>query len=96
MSKIIDPTTCRTDAEVKAWAAQQTLLQPIREAYFNLVAPTTHWKDRIDAVVPNGISLDTIKDAVVHFTGTVPTFTPVAAGYRVQAIGYRAGPCGDH
>lgn len=91
------PTRNATEQDRTAWVAEQNLLQPIREAYFRLVQPASHWKDRIDAVLPSGISLDQVRDAVVHFTGTVPSFTDLGNGTtRVTAAGYRAGPCGDH
>lgn len=93
------------DSGTAEWLAKQNDLQPQREAIFKTVAASTHWKDPIDTVVSVGESLDAIRDAIIHFTGTAPTFTPVSVsepnctrltGYRVQAIGYRAGPCGDH
>lgn len=48
-----------------------------------------------------------LREAIVHFTATVPTFTYLRAGkvvargqmydaVRVNAKGYRAGPAGDH
>lgn len=75
---------------------------------FKLVEPATHWKDPIDAcftprqLIENAVTLNDVYESVIHFTGTVPTITLVfpavkdSPGYSVKAIGYRAGPCGDH
>ena len=65
-------------------------------AAFNRVAPE-NWKDKIDARV----TLDThewtvLREAVIFYTGSVPTAMPVAMGedgtvlYRVRAAGYYA------
>jgi hypothetical protein len=64
-------------------------------------SPKTHWKDAIDAHVDpdrlayTGLSLADVREAVIHFTGTVPTVRETATGYHVRAVGYRNGPCGD-
>lgn len=69
---------------------------------FKLVQPKSHWKDAVDATVhldtlgTAQVSLEDIRAAVVHFTGTVPTLKLENGACRVTAIGYRAGPCGDH
>ena len=68
---------------------------------FALVQPKTHWKDPIDTFVSDvalgAIGVDAIREAVIHFTGTVPSITrsPSDQGYYVRALGYRTGPCGD-
>lgn len=69
-------------------------MQPIREAYFRLVANKDDWKAPISAFVPATISLEAVRDAVIHFTGTVPEFTMTQQGWMVRATGYRCGPCG--
>lgn len=72
-------------------------------AAFKRVQPATHWKDRIDAT----ITLDPVDPesdkqmielAVIHFTGTIANINPVKNSnlWRVRAVGYRLGPCGDH
>jgi hypothetical protein len=85
-----------TDAATAKWIAEQNALQPIREFWFAKVANPKDWKAPIDGYVPAKADLDAVTDAVVHFTGTVPTFTMTRFGWKVEAIGYRAGPCGDH
>lgn len=67
--------------------------QQYRQAMFALVECRKHWKNPIHARV----SRDTpelraaISDAVIHFTGSVPTFLPVADGSMiVSAAGYYA------
>jgi hypothetical protein len=83
-----------TDTNLAPWIAEQNRLQPIREAYFRLVADKHDWKAPIDAFVPATIDLDAVRDAVVHFTATMPDFTLTRDGWRVQAAGYRRGPAG--
>ena len=65
---------------------------------FELVENKTHWKDPIDTVIDAAnVSIKAVYDAVVHFTGTVPTFTHQGNTlFQVTADGYRNGPCGDH
>jgi hypothetical protein len=64
------------------------------EAAFKKVQPKTHWKDRIDALI-DPADRDMVHEAVIHFTGTVPTFIEAPNGkLRVRAIGYLMGPCG--
>ena len=66
------------------------------DAAFKLVQPKTHWKDRIKAKIKHE-DQDIVMDAVIHFTGTVPSFKKNKDGtLTVTALGYRAGPCGDH
>jgi hypothetical protein len=74
------------------------------ESAFNTVQPKTHWKDPIDAIVPSE-SLAITVEAIMFYTATPCTVTPCEAGkdmepeqryFRVQSIGYRAGPAGDH
>lgn len=79
---------------LESWLAEQNRLQPIREAYFRIVANKSDWKAPIDAFVPATINLDAVYDAVIHFTGTKPKFVMTKYGWQVEAIGYRAGPAG--
>ena len=62
---------------------------------FDLVAPKTHWKDPINAVVKADAVLVVVA-AIRHFTGTDATISLYGAHALVTAMGYRAGPCGDH
>ena len=57
---------------------------------FDLVKPKKHWKDKINAVVPVDADLDGIDEAIIHFTGSVPTITKTKTGYKVKAAGYWA------
>ena len=53
------------------------------------------WKDPICKIVPME-NLDCIRQAVIHYTGTVPTFAHMGGNrVAVEATGYRMGPCGD-
>lgn len=81
----------------------QVLGQPVtrRElcAAFDRVADKANWKMPVDAIVEiaTHAELATIRQAVIFFTGSVPTFKPVAiirtldgsvCRYRVVADGY--------
>lgn len=63
---------------------------------FDRVANKEHWKFPIDATVDvaNDFELGVIREAVIFFTGSVPTFEPRLGGelpgcrYRVRAAGY--------
>jgi hypothetical protein len=62
--------------------------------YFNMVANKDNWKNPIDArlaLSSRGRML--VKEAVVFFTGSVPTFKKIGMGYiepvyHVRAAGY--------
>jgi hypothetical protein len=96
------PITVPFSPKVRDWANNYDVEQAELTAAFDLVEPSTHWKDPIDAVVPATADLELIQEAVIHFTATTPTFTRCPSGdptdcrIRVQADGYRAGPAGDH
>ena len=56
----------------------------------------TDWKDPICKVIPME-NIDCIRAAIIHYTGTVPTFASMGNNrVAVKATGYRMGPCGDH
>jgi len=76
---------------------------------FGTVEPKEHWKAAIDAVVERatlealGLSIADVREAVIHFTATVPVIHPWVSVdeedtrhvcYRVSAAGYWAGPAG--
>jgi len=59
------------------------------------VGPGTPWKNPIDkeVLIAKHFKMQVIREAVIHFTGSVPTFTAVrvlksGCVYRVQAAGY--------
>ncbi len=69
-------------------------------AAFDKVADKKHWKNPVDAVIDASENLHLIREAVIHFTATVPTFdilkvTEEGTKVAVRAIGYYAGPAGD-
>lgn len=66
--------------------------QLYRGAIFDLVKNPQGWKLPVDAYVPaNSVSLaNAIRDAVIHFTGSVPTIEAEGNGLRVKAAGYYA------
>lgn len=68
-----------------------TRMQSELSAAFNLVAPKDNWKMPVDALLERGYDEKLICDAVIHFTGSVPTFIKARSGRaRVQAAGYYA------
>lgn len=62
--------------------------EQLKEA-FDTVCSKQHWKLPIDTTIENA-DLNLIEYAIIHFTGSVPTFTPImgTAVVRVQADGY--------
>ncbi len=72
------------------------------ETAFDAVASPIHWKNEIDCEISNDAmdavgGWELVYRGVIHFTGTVPTRElGLNDVWRVRAIGYAAGPCGDH
>jgi hypothetical protein len=67
------------------------------EDAFSQVQDPDDWKAPIDTVVDARQDLELVRQAIVYFTATVPTFSDAGDGQvRVQADGYRMGPAGDH
>jgi hypothetical protein len=73
--------------------------QMYRKAIFSLVEDKANWKNKIDKCIELKAGSDlheALKDAVIHFTGSVPTFTFFPTGHllggyaRIQAAGYYA------
>jgi hypothetical protein len=63
---------------------------------FNAVCNPNDWKAPVDAIVPFEAA-SMYYDAIVFVTGTTPKSERTVDGnMRLMAIGYRAGPCGDH
>lgn len=90
----------------------------LRLADYGLVpreaAEAVSWKGEISALVTDvelkhaDVTIDQVREAVIHFTATVPsisreqisgrpwtTYKPAKPGYWVRAAGYAAGPAGD-
>lgn len=71
-------------------------------AAFDRVADPRDWRAPINAVIaPDRRTITAC--AIVHFTATKPRFTPLGNPgssapkmLLVRALGYRAGPAGDH
>jgi hypothetical protein len=81
----------------ETWIAEQNRLQPMREELFRLVANPVDWKAPIDTLVPTKTDLAMLVDAIEFFTATKPIITYAGLdGFHVVAVGYRAGPAGDH
>lgn len=76
----------------------------ILQVAFNTVADRLDWRRPIDTlfVVTSARfcqeELDTIREAIAFFTATTTTITATAdpLRFKIQSIGYRAGPAGDH
>lgn len=66
------------------------------ENAFDIVADSSDWKAPIQAEIPRcQHDLNLLTEAVIHFTGTIPTIKPVGSNrYLIEAVGYRNGPCG--
>ena len=67
-------------------------------AAWDKVAPKSHWKDPICALVPADI-LDIVCAAIEFYTSTKPSVFVVdydCKEFVVVAAGYRNGPAGDH
>jgi hypothetical protein len=58
-------------------------------AAFNLVANRKNWKMPVNKTVAATANREEISEAVVYFTGSVPSFEPLPNGrVRVRARGY--------
>jgi hypothetical protein len=62
------------------------------EDAFNLVSNSANWKYPIDISLPNfsaaSVDRELIKEAVIFYTGSVPTFTEYENRLVVKADGY--------
>jgi hypothetical protein len=57
---------------------------------FDLVKDRDHWKNPVDAVIDSEHRAD-VEEAIMHFTGSVPSFEAAGDGLlRVRADGYYA------
>ena len=65
------------------------------QACFDSICNKSDWREPIDAVVPHDDKM-LVATAISYFTGTPANFThvPNTDSWRVQADGYRNGPCG--
>lgn len=68
----------------------------LRETFEKLV-PSTDWKAQVVGFCDQS-SIEKVRTAVVMYTATEPSFMGIVdtGWFRVKAIGYRAGPAGDH
>jgi len=55
---------------------------------FDLVCDKKNWKNPIRATVDKNANIAGIKEAIIFYTGSVPTITETKKGYRVVADGY--------
>ena len=60
------------------------------EAAFRLVEDPTNWKNPIRARIDSGEDMDAIREAIIFYTGSVPTFVTVGQFTLVSASGYYA------
>ena len=68
------------------------------EGAFDAVKAPGDWKNPISAWVSFSVVLVTFA-AITFFTGVAPTIAevkPTDKICRLDCVGYRAGPCGDH
>ena len=64
------------------------------EDAFDFVCNRDDWRAPIDAVIPSEKE-QVVREAIVYFTGTEPTFRHYAKSLlSCTAVGYRNGPCG--
>ena len=70
-----------------------TMLE-LHHAFDRVIENQAHWKAPIDATIrvpkrAQARTLEAIRKAVIHFTGSVATITPAPGGlFRVEADGY--------
>ena len=90
----------KTVQQIEAEAMQQVVATVLGRAVtrgelneaFKLVQPQGNWKETINATVQlDEAGRAMVREAVIFFTGSVPTFTPVPGlGVQVKAAGYYA------
>lgn len=72
-------------------APGETRMQSELADAFNLVANKENWKLPIDVTLDMAdVNIRLIVDAVVHFTGSVPSFTYIENRIHIRAAGYYA------
>jgi hypothetical protein len=63
---------------------------------FDQLCNPKDWKAPVDCTVPVSVA-GLAHEAIIFMTGTVPNSERQPGGlFRLTAVGYRAGPCGDH
>lgn len=79
------------DYPVKCFSGVTRMQSELTEA-FDLVANKSHWKLPIKAKLATDTdpNIMEIRDAIVHFTGSVPTFSFGPSAVLVEAAGYYA------
>jgi hypothetical protein len=94
MTRTSPVTAHDLDALVVAVVAGQEVTRGQLSAAFALVADATNWKLPVDTTLAHGVAaatgLGVLREAVIFFTGSVPTFEHEANGMRVRARGYYA------
>jgi hypothetical protein len=81
-------------AHIHARFEPDSYSQDILDWAFKTISDPHDWRGPIDARI-NPSDRDVIQAAIIHFTGTKPSFTEdPRGGLRVVAHGYRKGPAG--
>ena len=75
---------------LRAAATGRPTQEALKDAFDSVLRPGQNWKDTISISVPIDSDLALIREAVIHFTGSVPTFTTRGTHIRVHAAGYYA------
>lgn len=76
---------------LRAAATGRPTQEELRAAFDSVLRPGQHWKGTIDIYVPISADQKLIREAVIHFTGSIPKFTQVSAkSLHVEAAGYYA------
>lgn len=98
MTKTIEQIEAESANQVVAHVGRRAITRRELSTAFDIVAPKDHWKNPIDATIEVDFNTaDLIREAVVFFTGSVPTFEVIETvkdrgdgkgKYRVTAAGY--------
>ena len=88
-----------TEQEMKIVADKLGAEREELKPHFDQVCSKTDWKSRIDTTCCRS-DKEKVARAIGFFTATEASFSemcpPSVDWLRVQSIGYRAGPAGDH
>ncbi len=98
-TKTMNPFSLTQEANLNR---SKTFSLPLMRAAFEDVQNPQDWREPISATI-SAVNQELTRQAVIWFTGTEPTFEPIAKRsmatgaklVRVTATGYRMGPCGD-
>lgn len=76
------------EAVVRISPTRSVRWSELRDAFDSVLNPEQHWKGPIDTVLRVSDE-ELLREAIVFYTGSVPTFRPIGEGYtRVTAKGY--------